>query len=129
MMVGGQIDVSIRKMNDAGPQGDVLPAQSVRVSRAVERLMVMTDSLYHSILTRYSSHHFGSELGVDLDHLILLFAERSGLIQDSIGNENFSYVVDPRGEDEVGQLVCGEPESATDNFGVAGDHIAVSGGL
>src|SRR2546430_15745542 len=91
--VVGHVDVSIGDGDDARPQRDLFAAQSGWISCAVEGFVVMLDCLLQLLAPRNRAHDLRSHLGMQSDEIELFFRKRAGFVQDALGNENLSSIV------------------------------------
>ncbi len=58
-----------------------------------------------------------------------IFVQRTGLVQDTLGNEDLTHIVNAGGVDQVGSLLGREAERPGDYFGITRHQIAVAGSL
>ena len=128
-MLGDHVGIGVGQGDDAGPQWNLFAAQAIGIARAVEALVMMFDGLAHHAAMRDGANNRRTYVGVHLHLEKFIFAQRTWLVEDALGNKNLAHVVDPGGVNQVGSFIRRQAQATGNHFGIACHQIAVAGGL
>src|SRR5262249_42996955 len=109
--------------------GNLLAAQARRVSRTIERLMVVLNRLSHALAAGNNFHDLAAEVGVRLHAVKFILREWTDLVENAFRDEDLAHVVDAGGEYQIGQLFVDQAQGSSNHFGVTSYGIAMAGGL
>jgi len=114
------VGVGVCKPDNPPPQRDLFAPQSRRITCSIQRFVVVLNRLLHALAAGYGANNFRAHPRMRFDMVKLVFRERAGLVQNSLGNKNL---------DQVRQLLRPHSERAPDHLRIAPHGVAMTGGL